>query len=469
MKIVREITQSLLSKLPQDRTYFRPSELEDLGFPGFLVERISLELARNLADSVVPPNTDWANMDTRSVADAWESFLNAIHAETRLPYAYAESVIEASVADIIDMLVEPRKNIPEIVFGSESVLDLENLTEQTQWVVVYQHFGKALVRFVERKKLESLDKEKATVLLEKVDEKLTAHYTPLNWAVLLDPWFILMGNDIESDLLRRFFTDKKMPVIAKRFDREDGSVDRTRFIEILSKPDFSSEDDLAPARLADIRSDDDDGEPLASVAASKLESSDEDDEPILKRYSAENSEESEPKLADLRADEDDEDSGDSDSVPIWQRFVASDDQEEEKEDIAPEPESQTEDTEYEEEEPEIFEDDDYEEEELGEPLDTEPIIDLTKPSEEEQKNEKLHNLLRNIDDRKSYYIDMLFGGEENAFYNAMEEIAACNDWKEAARYITSEIFRRNMVDMYSDEAVDFTDRMQVYFLEQERD
>lgn len=455
MKIVREITRKFVGSLPQDRSYFRPSELEDIGFPDFLAERISLELTRNLADSIVPPQTDWASMQTEPVALAWDAFLKAIHAETRLPFSYAESVIESAVADIMEILIEPRKNLPEIIFGNDEHLTLEALKERTQWIVVYRHFGTAIIRFMQRKKLETLSKEKCGQLIAKVDEKLTQHYSPLNWAVLLEPWFAILGSQIESDLLRRFFADKAMMVIAERFDREDGTSDRSRIIEILSKPDFSSEDDLKPARaqrLADLKSDDDEGESLISVASKKVDVEESGEEPILSRYKQDDESTESPRIADLSSD--DYDAGEE-NVPIWQKYIGSEtDQEDESSENQDSSHGYEGDEEY---------------DEMEEPLDTEPIIDLTKSPDDHEKNAALHKLLKDVDDRKTYFTDMLFGGDENAFYAAMEDIASFTTWREAARYITTEVFRRNMVDMYSDEAVDFTDRLQIYFLEKEKE
>lgn len=468
MNIVREITKRYVDALPAEKKYVTPDELESAGFPDFVVERISYALTQNLADSIVPPTTDWANMQTEPVAEAWEAFLEAIHAETRLPVSFAESVIEAAVADIVDILTEPRKNLPDYIFATETTLDIEQISQRAASIVVYKHFGTAIIRFMQKKGLTELEKDRCAKLIAIVDEKLTDRYSSLNWAVLLDPWFDLMGDQIEADLLRRFFADKNLNRMAERFDQEQKPVTRSRFIEIMSRPDLlhgEEEYDLSRAKTEEDRikseSDSNDETPLLHLASSKAkqENEDEEDEPILNKYNIQEEDEDEgPKLAELKADDDNEDGED---IPMWQRFMPEDEDSEEQEE---EIESNETSEEKSEEEPE-----EEDEEELGEPLDTEPIIDLTKPDPKEETNHNLHKLLRDVDDQKDYFVDELFGGDENAFYSAMEEIAAFDDWSQTARYITSEIFRRNMVDLYSDVAVDFTDRLQNYFLEKTKD
>ncbi|NIT57007.1 MAG: hypothetical protein GWN00_12455, partial [Aliifodinibius sp.] len=50
---------------------------------------------------------------------------------------------------------------------------------------------------------------------------------------------------------------------------------------------------------------------------------------------------------------------------------------------------------------------------------------------------------------------------------AIEDIAAYDSWQDVSKYIEKDIFKRNLVDMYSEAAVDFTDRLQSYFLEKQ--
>ena len=115
---------------------------------------------------------------------------------------------------------------------------------------------------------------------------------------------------------------------------------------------------------------------------------------------------------------------DEESVPIWQRFT------QDKSDSD--------------------EDSDDEQDEVG---------SASKNSKEVVKVRSY------VGDMEKEFVDELFGGDEGAFLEAIEQISRLSSWKEAGTYISREVFDRNMIDIYSDTAIYFTDRMQTYFLE----
>ncbi len=92
-----------------------------------------------------------------------------------------------------------------------------------------------------------------------------------------------------------------------------------------------------------------------------------------------------------------------------------------------------------------------------------PIIDLTKSdSNESDEIEKLSGWLM---DDKARFVAEIFGESENAYEQALSELVTFEGWKEASRFIEKEIFSRNMIDMYEEAPVDFTDRLHTYFKE----
>jgi hypothetical protein len=93
-----------------------------------------------------------------------------------------------------------------------------------------------------KREIEEIDRKRAAQIIAMVDEKVTTRYTPLNWAQLIEPWFILMGPELDSELLRQFFQDKELFNLAEHFDEENKLINRTNFIEILSRPDFDIAD-----------------------------------------------------------------------------------------------------------------------------------------------------------------------------------------------------------------------------------
>ncbi|WP_440999683.1 hypothetical protein [Fodinibius sp. SL11] len=524
-QIIQQITQKLIDRLPENDQYYRIDELRSWEFPPFIVRRISVELKRNLSDSMIIPKTDWANTGTDAVIDAWQQFIDAIEDEARLPASYAQAVIETAVSDVIEMLVQPRKNVPEVVFGAKDELSVEQLQQRLEAVVVYRHFAVLLSRYVQKKDLDTLSKKQCTTIIAKGDQKLTSGYSPLNWAQLLEPLFQLQNDGIDTNLLRLFFEDKKMPRIARKFDLMNTVVSRAEFIETLSSPDLldfdgyeddqsslfedqpnskkdeekhdsqtvgskdidesirqAKEDDvqeLSPEEDQQSNSNETDEEKadpnsLNTVSPDEAEKTEEikkapsEDEAIETEEtdaqaggeqeipeeviqekqdgssSPNNTPSSEKKreqVTEVEQKSVSEEDGEE-TTPIWMRFMSDEEIEEYKKEQKAE------------ENDEIDEDGFIEE----------PIIDLTKEDASDKEIKKLRNMLS---DDEAFFVEQIFRGSDRAYDQAIEDIAAYDSWREVSKYIEKDIFKRNLVDMYSEAAVDFTDRLQSYFLEKQ--
>lgn len=543
---IQHITQELVGRLPENEQYFRPEELKKLGFPLFVVRRIAVELERNLSETTQIPKTDWANMHSDRVQDAWDHFLQAIRAEAYLPASYASPVIETGVADVIEILVQPRKNIPEVIFGGDESLTRGEIVKRMEAVVVYRHFATLLDRYMERKELERMTKERCQKIVAKADEKLTRRYTPLNWAQMLQPLFLLMDEQIDTNLLRLFFEDKKLPRVARKFDLMDSRVNRAELIEVLSSPDLlnfegyeedqpdlfkgepadqdegardlnslfggDSEEDqetrgaeeyLEEEQEAQVEDDEEETSLNYQFEETEEEESDtretgEDDEtsvpdaeelvdiepsPATEEMEEAAPEEPEPETEQLTPDVGGTTPGNQtgegeEETPMWQRFMSPEQIEEFNErlkeeqeqldeiplqDQATDEQGGVEDTDEKDTENEPEDDS---ESEMEDGFIDEPIIDLTKSDEPDEQ--EIARLEAMFDEDRERFVENIFGGSERAFEDALEEIATRDSWNKASKYIEKEIFKRNLVDVYSEAAVDFTDRLQTYFLEKSK-
>ncbi|NBC27264.1 MAG: hypothetical protein GVY08_10410 [Bacteroidetes bacterium] len=72
----------------------------------------------------------------------------------------------------------------------------------------------------------------------------------------------------------------------------------------------------------------------------------------------------------------------------------------------------------------------------------------------------LSEWLRNDEER---FKDVIFSGSVAAYQKALTHLENFDNWRQASTYIEEEIFAQNHVDMYSEPAVEFTDRLQAYF------
>lgn len=559
---ILQTTKKLINLLPANKQYYGLDDLRAWGFPSFIVQRMQVELERNMAESMIPPKTDWANTESDTVQNAWQQFVQAIREETRLPASHAKGVIETAVADTLDMLIEPRKNIPDIIFGSDEKLDYEQLCDRVKAVVVYRHFAVLVPRYMQRKELDTLSRSRCSQLIRRVDERMTENYSPLNWAQTLNPLFTLLDGQIEPSMLRLYFEDKERDRIAKIFDQKDEPLNRAEFIEILSSPDWD-EHEAASVQSEPERAREEPVKPAELInsdfgVSSEDTPSEEDEKKGFNRENVvgteQHNEERPPEPADVEQDEELDEKqkfireqglpekdtsqsadtgepsasgsepafdGDDDSSSLNAAFGwddeysppddGDDEEGEEEEDEyggffeernlgetkeeerieSPPQEEELSDTEGEErpiwmnfmsegEENAFF---DSEEDPEADPI-TDPGDEKSYPETDEDvyrdrpiaeyadegvydsgddvtgEAKTLKNQLREGRER---FIEDIFSGSERSYEEAVETIAASSNWREASNYIQNEIFKRNLVDMYTESAIEFTDRLHNYF------
>ena len=601
-RIVDAVTDRLVNHLPESKSYYLPQDLLQSGVPPFLVERVTLELKQYLEESVDPPDTQWVDMSTEQVQLAWASFLEAIRSQVRVPSGHVHGIITNAVADVLEVLVEPRKQIPARIFGDKDQLTYDELITQLQWLVVYPHFSQALISYMKKKNLDSISRSRCEYVIQQVDDKLIERYQVTGWQHIFEPWFELMDRKVSPDLLVRFFEDKNWYTVARRFDQQEEDIDDAKLLSMIDDPDSSTNDSSADSRAdgdhqkeADSpsgysavsdKTTDDAGEDVSETETL----ADEQERSIIERLESikpespggaqpdesetgeeeagkpekpevpwyqQYQEQEDSEAEETDSDEDASEQQENEEVPWYQQYQEHEESETEETDSDEDDLEQNEDLpwhqHYQQESKEetrfadIFSDNEHQDEEDGsdedvapagnteeqdandefylkseaaagedetEEAETEdeavdsdesesedipmwrrfagndeqddggdqeetsqwigeddeepesPIIDLS--GESNTGTAEYHRLMHEISDVHQYFIDELFGGDEPAFERAMEHIATFNTWKEAVKFISQEVFRRNMVDMYSDVAVEFTDRMQNYFLQKSK-
>lgn len=241
-QLIRNLTVSLTEKLQGQKEFFTPDDLRTYDIPEFLVRRVEAEMYRNLNESVVPPHSEWANMEAPDVEEAWEQFIQAILAEVRMPGSYLQPVFETAVSDVLELILKPRTSVHGILFGPDDKLSATVLQKRLAFITVNQHLADSILRYMDRKGKDEISREIAHNVVQKVDERLTAGYNSLNWAQLLQPLFILLGPEVDTELFRIFFKQRGMKRFSRRFDLMTGSLTKTGFIETLSSPDLLNEE-----------------------------------------------------------------------------------------------------------------------------------------------------------------------------------------------------------------------------------
>lgn len=530
-RLVRHLTEQVVKILPEDKEYFTPGDLREHGVLEFIVQRVEVEMNKNLSESIVPPETDWADMSTEQVQKSWENFIEAIVEEVRMPASYLQPVLENSLSDIIDVITKPRMSIPMIIFGEDNELDLDTLRKRSQLITVNTHLVTTLLRYMEKKEKATLIRQECEAVIERIDQSLISNYNALNWAQMLEPLFKLNGPAVDTNLFRVFFEEKGMLRVARKFDMMNTSLTKSEFIEVLSSPYLLNVDgdeeeqatlfEIAASKDPALKMDDPEkvDEPEESPAADetreqlkklgeefkKMDSGSKnkskDTKPEHGKEEEEDKSEAESAPAGKETDEDtdggsdpliakfhkrrkifgvteDGEFPDEDETPLHQRFAGEKSEEKKSETEKPADKS-TEEQSDEEFTLIIDEDDDEtdspmwkaflerEDTDAEDALFDEAIIRETIAEEEGQESLKEQgvSLYKWLADDRARFVSELFGGSEEGFEEAIYELSDFDDWKNASRYIEKEIFSRNLIDMYDEIAVDFTDRLHTFFIE----
>ncbi|PWN08131.1 hypothetical protein [Rhodohalobacter mucosus] len=250
-QMIRDITMRLTGRLPEDREFYTPEDLQVLDIPEFVTERVVIEMNQNLNESLVPPDTEWANMDSPAVQFAWKNFIEAIKAEVMMPASYSKSIFEAAVADTMDLALRPRRAIPDSLFGADTELTISQVKKRIRYITVGRQLAAALVRYMEKKNKSAISLNECREIVTKVDEKLIKGHNSLDWAKETEPLFLLAGPKVDTEFLRIYFQDKGLPKLADKFDRIDQPVNRTEFIEVLSAPDPVEKEEQQAGEVTD--------------------------------------------------------------------------------------------------------------------------------------------------------------------------------------------------------------------------
>lgn len=95
----------------------------------------------------------------------------------------------------------------------------------------------------------------------------------------------------------------------------------------------------------------------------------------------------------------------------------------------------------------------------------EPVPEAAEPDEPEAPpGNEANGLPHFLADNEAEYIKHLFNEDRAAYNEALARLSNFQNWREAGKFITNEIFRKRKINMYGKWAVAFTDQLHKYFL-----
>lgn len=233
-KTIREASTYLLDLLPPDTDYFTSDDLLKLGMPDFIVERIQIDVADRLVSALAPPATEYLNLERPSAVAAWSRYVETVKDDAHLPRKHAADMIDRAVIETVEWIVAPRRRVVGWIFGPSLEVSIDTVYLRSHYVTVNRYLTDALIRYMERKGLNTITKNVASDVITTVDERYVSNFTPLNWAQLIDPLFQITHNTVASELIHDFFVDKGHGDRANLFPVSSVRIDRVQFIERLS-------------------------------------------------------------------------------------------------------------------------------------------------------------------------------------------------------------------------------------------
>ncbi len=508
-QIIQQITDRLISRLPEDVEFYPIEDLPKYGYPSFLIKKIQFNLKRRLKQAISYQKTPLFNSEAESVQQAWQLFEKAVYDELQLPGDDAEKVINNAVVEVLNILLQPRKHIPNILFEENKIISDRTLINRAKHITVYQHFAQVLAGYMERKGRTKLTKEKCRDIIINIDEKLTRGYSPKQWQQILEPLFEIAGEQVDSKLFRLFFEDKEMNSTARYFERKNKPLNRNELIEILQSPELSKlkADDSARSGMFDSMHEQKKSVQIASLqqkaeteSKQAKEGQDLNDQPAAEEKITETGNKNEPTKADFSENKPDQSTNftsafstvkksDSKKRSLNEIFAIDENvkNQHSTENAFTNPASQIETSKK----PVQFEVEEHNKASLSENAEQTPIWKRFIDSEKTEKGEKTQDEKRSIkdlsssiseqkragkpkkkleqklQDKKRYFIKEIFNGSESSYKSSLTEIASKRTWKSASKLVKNKIFEKNSVNIYSQAAVDFTDRLQSYFIEKQ--
>lgn len=506
----KKITTRILSELESGQPYYTVSDLESTSLPSSVCKQIQIAIADKIQEDITQPKTAWANTESEPVQMAWKKLQEEISRRAHIRSARLKGFLEEVIQSLLEVYIEPRKHMAGAIFGSNSSLSYYELEQRISKLTVNKHFGTAILKYMQKRGLESLSKEKCDLLVRTLDDNLASSYSNEEWEQVLSLLFHLFWDEVDVKLLARFFADKGHTDLAQIFAGMNEPVSRQKFQEVMENPEaFQKANPPKEKTQADLFVDDEDEEESSLVnqfletpekESTQVEEEENEDVSFNALFKTEEEQEiffdhfddSASKAAEFQVKAP---GPDLDSVEDEEEVEV------EQEDIPEEEESEL-----------IFEEETeadintlFQEENGDEPVDDE--AEITSDSEEEapmwaqfldpdevrqeeteedsfahedfvedifgEEEEKEDeapvyfeetiSLREHLKAKESEYVSLIFRGDKQKYASAMEDIQEFENWDDASDYIQAEVFTRNAVDMFSDAAVDFTDQLQSYF------
>lgn len=439
--MLRIVADLLLNQLreafPDDRAYTW-SDLGRAPMPPQVAHFIAQTLRRRYeveVENLEEGRTPWFDYNHPDVAAAQKAFLVVLKQHGRIPQTEWAKVLRQGVNQVLAYLVKPAEALADFVYQeSADRLPATAIRRRMGYFVAYPYLREGVDAYLERHQRPDLERERFAELVAEIDRQHTKGFTPPQWLALLVPLSALVsvapvsgGAGIPVRLLRAFFEAKGAAAVQERLQHAEEEYGA----EVLSEADLRR-------LLLETR------KPVPAPAPPVLEV---DELPELPEPQAPRpSRPAVPPASD-------------EPVPLWKRFQNGDGN-----GAASAPAAVVE----------------------AAPVRNEPASDVPlwqrfrqggqgdagitsvaqpPPAAVPSALEALERAVLGPVGRqeRERFVRALFAGSGPGYEATLRRLKGAESWKQAAEIIAREVFKRNGVDIYSSEAIAFTNAVERRF------
>ena len=210
--IANALYQHALQQYPASQAYtvedLRVSQLpeEVKHYLTYLLEQKARHELRKLS-------MNWFDASNPDVIHAQHMYARALTQTVHIPASEWEKVLHKAIRSVLEYLVLPIQTLAA-PFQNTSSIPVEDILDWMHHFKAYPYFAKVLKVYLDERSLSHLSSANYISLIQKIDQKITAEYTPQNWLAHLEPLFNLFTflpstpQGVPTTLIRWFFREK---------------------------------------------------------------------------------------------------------------------------------------------------------------------------------------------------------------------------------------------------------------------
>lgn len=237
-QIIDQVTNRLYKVVKNTKTPVSPEQLLLKGFQPFIVEHIRYLVIDKMMDDLTYPDTDWVAQDNKVIDASWNEFINSNIKHIQIPPNELFDIIENAVFQLLILLIEPRVHIPDLLFKSQTSLSYQEIVNRCEKITVHKQFATAIPLYMKKKRIDEISRERCASLVENLDERLISGFKPKDWAKRLEPLFTLLDDEVDTQLLFKYFKDNGRFKASWIFGEMDNIVSKEVFVKILDSEEL---------------------------------------------------------------------------------------------------------------------------------------------------------------------------------------------------------------------------------------